>query len=241
TYEIKINDLNTGEEEVITTSAISYKKRVKPGDSLIIEVGAEDEFGAISSSKSVEWSYPLVELVIDQDQANDWSYKVGNKNPNCSSCPIKASLQSVKLTATQTIDLVNIKLIQSGTYGGGARLQVFSDLDGGPDFGQLLGSRTLPNIYVSEDEYQLTFIFDQPITFKKDKLYWLVLDSRYSDGRAYYRSSIKNAVTTGNLYTSGVLGLGHSGDCTDHDPTYCSFVIPYIEGVDWFMKIGFFK
>ena len=241
TYEIKINDLNTGEEEVITTSATSYKKRVKPGDSLIIEVRAEDEFGAISSSKSVEWSYPLVELVIDQDQANDWSYKVGNKNPNCSRCPIKASLQSVKLTATQTIDLVNIKLIQSGTYGGGARLQVFSDLDGGPDFGQLLGSRTLPNIYVSEDEYQLTFIFDQPITFKKDKLYWLVLDSRYSDGRAYYRSSIKNAVATGDLYTSGVLGLGHSGDCADYDSSYCSFVIPYIEDVDWFMKIGFFK
>jgi len=238
TYEIKINNLNTSEEEVITTSELSYNRRVKPGDSLIIEVGAEDEFGTISSSKSVEWHYPAVQMVIDQTQANDWSYQVGDKNLNCSQCPIKASLQSVKLTATQTIDLVSIKLIQSGTYGGGVRLQIFSDLDNKPDFGRLLGSRILTNIYVSDDEYQLTFIFDQPITFEKDKLYWLVLDSQHSDGRAYYKSSIKNAIATGDPYSSGVLGLGHSGSCDEHNPNYCYFVIPYIADADWFMRVG---
>ena len=238
TYEININDLSTSEEEVITTSELSYNKRVKPGDSFVIEVRAEDEFGAISSSKSVEWHYPAVQMIIDQNQANDWSYQVGNKNPNCTQCPIKASLQSVKFTATQTIDLVSIKLIQSGTYGGRVRLQVFSDLDNKPAFSQLSGSKTLTNIHVSEDEHQLTFIFDQPIIFEKDKLYWLVLDSQYYNGRAYYQSSIKNAIATGDLYSSGVLGLGHSSSCDEHSPSYCSFVIPYIADADWFMRVG---
>jgi len=238
TYEIKINDLNAGQEEVITTSGVTYEKRVKPGDSLVIEVGAVDEFGIISASKSVEWHYPPVTLVIDQEEVGDWSYQVGNKNQNCPSCPIKASLQSIKLAETQSINLVSVKLIQSGTYGGGVRLQIFSDLDGGPDFSQLLGSRTIPNINVSDDEYDLTFIFDQPIVFEKDNHYWLVLDSQYSDSRAYYKSSIKNAIASGDTYASGEFGLGHSGSCVDHDPAYCSFVIPYIEGSDWFMKIG---
>ncbi|MFH1759263.1 MAG: lamin tail domain-containing protein [Patescibacteria group bacterium] len=234
-YDVKING------EVVELAASGYQINVSPGDTVAVEARAKDEFSNYSNALAGEWSYPEPELVINQDQADGWSGNIGNKNPNCSSCPGTASLQSVTLPQTAEIDFVNLKIWQSaGGWPANLRLSIYDDNGSNyPDFNNLVTTTTLSLRLDSDPDDVTNFTFGNSVTLGKNRKYWLALDvESYSNHKAFYQSKIQNAIYGAeNVYNNGMAGMGHSGECFSGG--YCTIHVPYPSAsADWWMRMG---
>ncbi len=77
----------------------------------------------------------------------------------------------------------------------------------------------------------VTFILDQPLDFKKDARYWLLLDSEVFPGEVYnYASHIHNRIfSSSDEYAGGSAGFFGNGEFVPNRPRASS---------DWYMKIG---
>lgn len=212
------------------------KRQVSPGDSFLIGVRAKDDFGNYSNILTAEWSYPETTFYIEQNQTNSWSWTFGTRNPNGGLDT--AGLQSIQPEEDLEFNTVVLRLRQE-VISDAADLQllVYPDLDGLPDFDELIGEANLKDIFNPDPNLDIVFTFDESIPLTGGDIYWLVLRvKKYGDSRGYFRNQWQNAINTGtNLYSAGQAGMGNSGVCD----SWCSFYIPSPDATaDWYMKIG---
>lgn len=209
-----------------------------PGDGLIIEYRARDEFGFYSASRDLFWQHPgSVQWIVSQDAADGFSRFIGEKNQNCPSCPASASFQSVSFANDTEANAVAVRLNKEVQSRGTLRLTLYADGAGAPDFSAPLATKAMrADVAAVDAAPDIAFIFDAPFLFKKNKIYWLALDvAEYDDSRSYYFPYLKNAVASGGeRYAAGGAAYGTNGACT----AYCSFIKDYPAPADWYMKIG---
>lgn len=227
-----------------------YQKTVAFGDDFLISVRAVDNSNNFSEVKTLIWSYP--QYFFEQSEADNWihpyPYYIGNKNPNCPSCPGTASLQSFTPTTDLLINRVALKIKRTieGWYGS-PTLSIYQDNGNNfPNFANSLGSASVNSVtQINADRDVNTanesiFNFSNLISFSANTKYWLILSISYSDHRANFANyDWKIAAYSGNNYVQGISGHGHAGSCTGFNPDYCRFRIPHPDGnTDWYFRIG---
>jgi len=217
------------------------RRQVAPGDSFSIGVRAKDDFGNYSDILTAEWSYPETTFYIEQNQANNWLFGFGTRNPNGGLDT--ASYQSIQSEEDLEFNTVVLRLRQEvASDSADIQLSVYPDLNNRPDFDSLIADTQLKGMYKPDPNLGIAFIFDEPVELMAGDKYWLVLSvKKYSDSRGYYRNQWQNAINTGiDLYVGGQAGIGPSKTCNPQCVSYGpSTYIPYPDATaDWYMKIG---
>lgn len=219
-----------------------FLRHVTPDDSFTIGVRAKDEFNVTSTARTVAWQYPATALAFTQSTSTEWSNQWGTKNPNFSTHPSTASLQSITPTTTLAFDIAAVRVWEDQVNRNviaTLRLSVFLD-DGSnkPLLTSKLGEAAvdqLGNIATSTD---LAFTFFSPLTLATSTKYWFALDvGSYSDNAAYLNNAWRSAIATGDRYPAGQAGIGYADVCTT-DPSQCGTTIPSPSAdADWYLKL----
>ena len=218
-----------------------YPFFIVPGDDFTAEYRLRDDFNVHSAPSVFSWKYPgSVQWLMTQDRADSWGAFFGQKNLDCASCPDSANFQSVSFANEIEANVFVVRLKSDyGATSASVRLTVYPDAFGGPDFTAPLGSQTVSpheNTTLAAMN-NLAFVFDEPILFQKNTLYWLALDVvSYVDPVSFYRPYLRNAIFSAeDAYEGGVSAKGANGVCG----SWCVFTSPYPSlAADWYLKIG---
>lgn len=204
------------------------RKRVAPGDKLLIGLRAKDDFGNYSEVATTTWTWPETSWQIIQDQRDWWT---GFGNIACARCPYYASLQRLSLEEELQFNVVSLRLkVEWANQPSEISLAVYPDDGGFPDFGSKIAEANLKN-FVVEPDSDIAFSFDEVVTLEEGNDYWLVLDTK--------NGSWQNATAIGSdYYLNGEAGRGPNRDCRE-DSEGCQLLeVPYPANADWYFKIG---
>lgn len=232
TYKIQYSE--NGEWQSI--KANNAEKIVSPGDSFLIKVKAEDEFGNsdLNQILSASWVYPETIFSITQTNTNGWSYDFGYASVSTDYGDV-ASLQSIVPADSFQFNKVVLRLWQTmANNNGNLRLRVYNDNNGKPG-GSVLGEAGVNNLFNPDKNSDIAFSFNSPISVVSGNKYWLILDVSNFDYMNYW----KIAISADNNYPNG-----DAGRCFDicfgtgTGAGYPYFDVPSPSGADWYMKIG---
>ncbi len=104
-----------------------------------------------------------------------------------------------------------------------------------------MASSVISNIYNPPKDSDLTFHFNNPVSFSTDNKYnkynkyWLVLEASYADSRGFWRNEWQNATANTNPYLRGEAAKMRV-KVTNGIHSYTDFTVE--PNNDWYMKIG---
>lgn len=249
-YELNftpITDASTTLDDALwaaTTTLLSYKKTVAPGDAFLIGFRARDDFGNTSAIATTTWSHPPVSFSITQEASDGWSNTWGTAVHTAIE-PDSASFQSFRPEFDFSFNKTVVKIRQTlGSDHGNLRLGVYpANTSGAPDFTTPLGEAILADVVNPNEMQEQTFTFASPISVTASSTYWFMLDvAGYSNGSGYLRNGWQNAIASGGgAYVGGVAGAGYARGA-NAGCAGCLFEGPYHSGpADWYFKLGLRK
>lgn len=205
-----------------------YSFVVAAGDTFDISYSAADEFSVRSVSSGNEWSFPgAVTWAVEQNQADGYTFTLGQADQNCASCERTASYQGISFATDTPINAVSVRIKSDrGRPDATLRMRLYAaDLAGAPLAEKALDLGSLP-IGPNQD---ISFIFDNAVTLRADTPYWLVLDvADYTNSNDQYAPYLYQRIAGGDPYLGGTSGWR----------TTARFLPDWPGGSDWQMKVG---
>ncbi len=233
TYEAKYND---SEDWQSLNNATGTSRLVSPGDNFVIGLRAKDDFNNYSNPiLTANWFYPTTNFYISQTEANNWSSAFGQKDGTEAAA---VNLQSITPQEDFQFNKVVLKIRQAPTNNSAnLKLSVYADNGSNqPDFTNQLSAAIIQNVFNPDENQEMTFSFNNSISFNTDNKYWFVLEvddyNATNSYNAWHSNSWQNAVADGNIYLDGESGKIQK----NWDNSYSSFNTTPDQ--DWYMKIG---
>ncbi len=175
-------------------------------DNINIEVRAGDDRNNMSSPTSLNWFYPNLSVILEQNKKDSWSNNFGTPSDIWRPSADKAAFQSFQVPSSGSFNRVSLRVKNTPTgnyYGGDLRLTVLRGTST-PDFANILGEDIYENN--SNEEKGLIFNFSNPINLEANTKYWLALDVTTA-GRT--DNALQVEVANNNPYSDGEAGEGY--------------------------------
>ncbi len=243
TYDINFSPLGGINETRWAPSGTSYTRTVGIDDAYSIGVRAKDDFGNTSVIGTAEWRPASSTVFIAQTEADSWSDNFGFwPNVWSNDGSDTASFQSFTPKEDFQFNVVGLKLSQTRADDPAmARLSVYPDINGKPDFSNLLGQTTTAALFNPDREQERVFSFDTPVHVASSTQYWFALDVIANGNNIVYtRNMWANAIKLGDAYADGYAGQGYGQGANVQCTNECRVGgWNRVGSADWYMRIGF--
>lgn len=184
----------------------------------------------------------MITIQFSQEQSDSWSDIWGTKDYywNCgvNPCPTKVSSQSVTPENDFQFNRAVVKLKHSGWGMVGANIEMMvlnnkiENNQDMPDFNSAVVTSAIKSIYNPDENKEVVFSFDAPVSLSGDNKYWFVLDvNNYSSsGNGFYenRNNWQNILASNDVYPAGEAAKA----------TFGGGNFQIISGSDWYLKLA---